>query len=242
MNYYNGTAWITIAPTANDGAHFTMTAGVPSWAGGTPPVIPTVESSTGRTWMDRNLGATRVATSFDDVESYGNLYQWGRGNDGHEKRESAVTNGPVDFGSEGSNFIISELGDFDWLNTPDDTRWNGDTKGIHDPCPTGFRVPTESEFEAERSIYNTSNGYTENDISGAFNSILKLPAAGFRYSYGTIDYEGFIYAGAPSGGSYYWTSTVRGAESRAISHGNNSSKMRNIYRSHALPVRCIKEE
>ena len=42
MNYYNGTAWITIAPTANDGAHFTMTAGVPSWTGGTPPPPPAI--------------------------------------------------------------------------------------------------------------------------------------------------------------------------------------------------------
>jgi len=37
INYWNGTAWITIAPTTNDGATLQMTAGVPSWVGGTPP-------------------------------------------------------------------------------------------------------------------------------------------------------------------------------------------------------------
>ena len=34
---------------------------------------------TGENWMDRNLGATQIAASFDDVNAYGDLYQWGRG-------------------------------------------------------------------------------------------------------------------------------------------------------------------
>ena len=37
INYWNGTAWATIAPTANAGATLQMTAGVPAWVGGTPP-------------------------------------------------------------------------------------------------------------------------------------------------------------------------------------------------------------
>jgi hypothetical protein len=40
-------------------------------------------SKTGRVWLDRNLGATQVATSFDDSAAYGDLYQWGRAKDGH---------------------------------------------------------------------------------------------------------------------------------------------------------------
>jgi len=40
INYWNGTAWATIAPTTNDGATLQMTAGVPAWVGGTiPPPI-----------------------------------------------------------------------------------------------------------------------------------------------------------------------------------------------------------
>jgi hypothetical protein len=42
MNYWNGTAWATIAPTTNDGATLQMTAGVPTWIGGTPPPPPAV--------------------------------------------------------------------------------------------------------------------------------------------------------------------------------------------------------
>jgi uncharacterized protein (TIGR02145 family) len=41
--------------------------------------------NTGRIWLDRNLGATKVADSHNDVKAaYGYLYQWGRRNDGHQ--------------------------------------------------------------------------------------------------------------------------------------------------------------
>jgi hypothetical protein len=36
--------------------------------------------------MDRNLGASQVATSSTDPASYGDLYQWGRPADGHQIR------------------------------------------------------------------------------------------------------------------------------------------------------------
>jgi hypothetical protein len=41
--------------------------------------------------MDRNLGASQVATSSTDPASYGDLYQWGRPADGHQIRTSAIT-------------------------------------------------------------------------------------------------------------------------------------------------------
>ena len=47
--------------------------------------------STGKIWMDRNLGAIQVATSSTDENSYGDLYQWGRGADGHQLRTSTTT-------------------------------------------------------------------------------------------------------------------------------------------------------
>jgi uncharacterized protein (TIGR02145 family) len=35
-----------------------------------------VESKTGRLWLDRNLGATQVATSHDDKKAYGKYYKF----------------------------------------------------------------------------------------------------------------------------------------------------------------------
>ena len=52
--------------------------------------VPTVTSA-GQVWMDRNLGAYRVAQSVDDYQAYGWLYQWGRLADGHEDRGSDTT-------------------------------------------------------------------------------------------------------------------------------------------------------
>jgi len=42
------------------------------------PDYQEVTSLTGRIWLDRNLGASRVATSPTDTAAYGDMYQWGR--------------------------------------------------------------------------------------------------------------------------------------------------------------------
>lgn len=51
----------------------------------------TVVGANGKVWMDRNLGASRVATSSTDSVGFGDLYQWGRAKDGHQLRTSATT-------------------------------------------------------------------------------------------------------------------------------------------------------
>ena len=62
---------------------------------------------TGRTWMDRNLGASRVATGSTDAEAYGDLYQWGRAADGHQKRNSSTNTTQSSSDNPGhGNFII----------------------------------------------------------------------------------------------------------------------------------------
>lgn len=152
--------------------------------------IVDVTTSTGKTWMDRNLGAAEVAASSTDPASYGDLYQWGRAADGHEKRTSVITAGPVAAGSEGANFITTSDSPRDWLSTKDDTRW-GATKTAHDPCPTGYRVPTAAELDAEL------NEFSPKDIDGAFESALKLSAACRRLDNGNFEFVG--------SGGFYWS-------------------------------------
>ena len=91
MQYWNGTAWVTVAATENEGATLQMIGGIPTWVGGTPPTPNVTNPTTGKIWMDRNLGASQVATSSTDANAYGDLYQWGRAADGHESRTSATT-------------------------------------------------------------------------------------------------------------------------------------------------------
>jgi hypothetical protein len=209
--YYNGTSWVNMVGAA---------AAVS---------IPSVTSTTtGKTWMDRNLGATQVATSSTDAASYGDLYQWGRNSDGHQIRGSSIAGGPVAIGSEGSNFITSGG---DWLSSSpqDDTRWNGSAKGAHDPCPTGFKVPTYTELEAERVLFATNNAL------GAFNSALKLPVAGYRVS----SSAGAL--GDVGSNGHYWSSTVSGTNARYLTFNSSSAGVNSFNRASGFSVRCIKE-
>ena len=213
-----------------------LTSGWKNTIGGNVNDYQLVTSGTGKIWLDRNLGATQVATSSTDAASYGDLYQWGRNSDGHQIRGSSIAGGPVASGSEGSNFITSGG---DWLSSSpqDDTRWNGSAKGTHDPCPSGFRVPTETELEAERNNGGTGfwgTGSVQNNAAGAFASVLKLPLAGYRYpSNGTLSDVG-------SGGDY-WSSTVSGTLALDLYINITNASMFPNNRANGVSVRCIKE-
>ncbi|VVH65981.1 hypothetical protein BSPLISOX_2616, partial [uncultured Gammaproteobacteria bacterium] len=72
---------------------------------------------TGRVWLDRNLGAKQVAVSSNDTGAYGDLYQWGRGKDGHEDREktSISTTLASSITPASGEFIKSTVTPFDWV-------------------------------------------------------------------------------------------------------------------------------
>ena len=223
MYYWDGTAWVSI-PTGTDGQTLVLCAGVPTWTttGVCPPPPPTVTSTTGKIWMDRNLGATQVAISSSDAAAYGDLYQWGRDTDGHQVRTSGTTTTLSITDQPGhGDFIINTSQPYDWRSPANDNLWQG-VNGINNPCPTGYRLPTETEWNAERVSWNTNNS------SGAFGSPLKLPAAGFRSINDVLSVVGSF--------GYYWSSTV----SVRLYFATNNSDTRVSPRSGGLSVRCIK--
>ncbi|MHA8050332.1 hypothetical protein V7S79_04385 [Aquirufa sp. ROCK-SH2] len=193
--------------------------------------ITVVKSLTGRIWMDRNLGANRVATSSGDIESFGNLYQWGRNSDGHQNRnsENIQTLSNVD-NPNLPYFIVSNSYPSDWRNPQNNNLWQG-VNGINNVCPVGFRIPTLQEWVNEFNVYPITSG------ESAFNSILKLPLAGIR----RIDDFGRISNTTVSG--LYWTSDTYGVYASSIYFDNRSASTKNggSPRAHGMSIRCIKD-
>jgi hypothetical protein len=189
--------------------------------------IPTVTNpSTGRTWMDRNLGASQVATSVTDEYSYGDLYQWGRYADGHQARTSSTTS--VLATNNVPNHPEFILANSDWLAIPEDDLWQG-VNGINNPCPLGFRIPTEEEFEAERL------SWTSNDAAGAFGSPLKLTLAGARSRMtGALGNIGTLVG--------YRTSAVNGSQTRLMGISFSIAMMGDRDKADGNCVRCILDE
>jgi hypothetical protein len=183
----------------------------------------TATGANSKCWLDRNLGATQVATSSTDAASYGHLFQWGRGADGHQIRTSAQTTGQSTSTTPGSSFLI---GAANWYSgTNPDLLWQG-VSGTNNPCPSGYRLPTDVEWEAERTSWGANNNAT-----GAINSPLKLPMSGYRWwNNGTLLDVGT--------GGRYWSSTNTVALVFASSSSNASG---GFFQSDAFAVRCLKD-
>lgn len=231
MQYWNGSKW-TIIPAGNEGDVLTFKSNMPKWVGESTGGISTVLNPvTGKIWMDRNLGASQVATSSTDAAAFGDLYQWGRGTDGHQNRLSVVTTSVSNSDSPGNgDFIANPATPFDWRVPQNSTLWNGATN-VNNPCPSGFRLPTESEWEQERATWATNNA------AGAFGSPLKLTIGGMR-AFGDGAFNGVGVNGN------YWSSTLSneagGIYSRFL-YFKNTGYVISSHRATANSVRCIKD-
>ncbi|MBN2761481.1 MAG: hypothetical protein JXR41_00210 [Bacteroidales bacterium] len=231
MQYWDGSEWITVT-AGNEGQVLTFTGGVPTWTT-TVGANDVQNPTTGAIWMDRNLGASQVATSSTDAASYGDLYQWGRAAEGHESRTSTTTstNATTAIPNNGNSwdglFITETNSPHDWLTSQDNTLWQG-VSGTNNPCPSGYRLPTETELEAERL------SWISNDAAGAFASPLKLPVAGYHYeSDGLLNHVGSR--------GFYWSSTVDGNYSRYFLFEGSNAVMAGGYRASGMSVRCLKD-
>jgi uncharacterized protein (TIGR02145 family) len=186
--------------------------------------ISTVTTATGRIWMDRNLGASQVATSVTDVLAYGDLYQWGRRKDGHQLRASSTTGNLSTSDIPGNASFITRD---DWRSPQNNNLWQG-VDGINNPCPAGFRIPNQAEWQAEL------NTWTSQDASGAFSSPLKLTSAGFRQSNGTLNND--------NAWADYWTSTVNGTQAYIMNFYSGGAATTNSFnRGWGFSCRCIKD-
>lgn len=203
---------------------------------------------TGRTWLDRNLGASIVSQNDyrDDEESFGDYYQWGRCSDGHEKLNSDL----IDVCSRSTDtihgdFIIIDTYDEshepDWLTESNNGLWQG-VHGINNPCPPGFRLPTIEEFEEEMIEFSKNN-------DDFLKNFLIAPLACDRSNFdGLYDNTTYSFQGIGIRG-VLWTSSICNDKSYALSFDKDdgflfdSDEIHKIEDSRAtgIPIRCIKD-
>ncbi|MCB4766125.1 MAG: hypothetical protein LGB66_02880, partial [Sulfurovum sp.] len=219
-----------------------------------------VNHQTGRIWLDRNLGASRVATSLRDVRAYGDYYQWGRPTDGHEIKKSETSNiqllslhlptktkqdQPV-FPHLLPQYVYSLRSPLpeQFITTHNDWLASGvDDKGLRREvffsridgtgvCPWNFRVPTAAEWMAEYHTWEKLSGGHTNRME-AYKSVLKLPSAGARLLNGNM--------GGMGGIGFYWASEASESETaKYINFDTSTTNILHDKRAYGIPIRCIR--
>ncbi len=97
---------------------------------------------------------------------------------------------------------------------------------MNNPCPSGYRLPIDTEWEAERISWSSSNA------AGAFGSQLKLPMAGFR--------EGTSGSFSETSGDY-WSSTVVATKVQSLYFSTSFAAVFATMRAAGESVRCIQD-
>jgi len=210
-------------------------------------VYKTVRSPyTGRIWLDRNIGADHVCQSFTDAGCYGDYFQFGRGLDGHQLKNSPTTTDKQTTLSPDNNLFVQAnyTTGYDWLEAGIDDAKDARIDMVNQTdgstiCPTGFRIPSYEEFYADTLDNIAWDSFPSESVNGNF---LRLPLNGYRNAQ---DQNAIISEEGTRGA--YWTST-------AIGEGSDRS-IRNIlfkqdsfmayatdYLSNGEAIRCIKAE
>ena len=169
-------------------------------------------------WATRNVDAP--GTFAQNPEDAGMFFQW--------NRKVGWTN--VDGSPLNSN------GETNWnRGNQGGTEWDAD----NDPCPDGWRLPTQAELVKLRSANNswaTRNG-VRGRVFGTVPNRIFLPAAGWLYG-GNGTHNDNTTLGL------YWSSSIAAAnnQSRNLTFSNSLAGMRSNTRNAGYSIRCVAEQ
>ncbi|GHT63163.1 hypothetical protein FACS189451_09350 [Bacteroidia bacterium] len=216
-------------------------------------------------------GSSTTDTTSADIKGW--LFQWGRVADGHQWRSSATQAGPVYLptqdqvpasGTSGTSaslgiaaaqtyanyngkFITSSGYEYfhDWRTPQIGWLWYS-LRSANDPCPTGWQLPTQSDFatiisdnafarqapsDATANTWSlTTNGFQIRPDGST--ATLFLPAAGVRGSHGAFDYVG--------SNGHYWSSTASASGAFYLSFSSGVLTPSGAHnRASGRSVRCV---
>jgi uncharacterized protein (TIGR02145 family) len=197
-----------------------------------------IDANVWKEFMCHNLGADQSLDPFNPVAGLnGDYYQWGY-------KYPSVTfntiNGtPTCPTCSTYSAWKSSVGTAAYYG--DNTTNDNTVKSPSDPCPSGYRVPSLSEWQGvwdnnPRTNKGSWGTASATNYSGAmFGPALFLPAAGYRSStVGSLNHRG--------SNGYYW-STRKSSDTNAGSAYFDSGGTYTLYNSRAYgrSVRCITE-
>lgn len=189
-------------------------------------IVDVVNPITGKTWMDRNLGASQVATSATDTNAYGDLFQWGRFADGHQCRTSSSTTTLSSTDQPGHGYFIkASSSPYDWRSPQNSNLWQG-VDGVNNPCPAGYRLPSQAELNNERLSWSS------NTIAGAFASPLKFTVAGKRTNDTLLEVNS---------NGHYWSNSTGTNLIPGLYISANSSFISSGQRATGHTIRCLRD-
>ena len=222
----NGTAYTFTVVATNAAGNSVASA---ASAAVTPNCGAFVSPGTFKIFACYNLGATD--TSVDPnvpVQAiHGNYYQWGR--------STIVAN---------ASTSSAEISGWNITNAPNGA-WADGSKTANDPCPSGFRVPTKTQWEGVAANNTVSKTGTFTDSATNFGTAvhvgpnastksLTLPATGFRSSNnGVLFYRGNV--------GYYCSSTEMTSNAWVLLVDYNSFITQYLNRTVGMSVRCVSE-
>ena len=148
----------------------------------------------------------------------------------------------------------------DWLISADNNLWSDNAKSVYDPCPYGWRVPSEEDLSVLKLSEDEDTKPLESlreqfgwHLSDGNNKFFYSACGRRRYNDGKVEnmnHKDDVYPSQPQPWEgYYWTSSTS-ADGKAVALYFDLTTTRTInkfFRSHSarkangFQVRCVKE-